>query len=206
MGDKLPESDKLFFQDAIAGMDLIETAFRTEPLQTGGRLGQRKGLHGGRAPLDGVGLLAKPLPVSVGNGLTDLLELAVDMLDGAELTSAVLSRDICLLYYPVYLLRFQVGQIRGTAAIDATTGAVVSSRCPDAGVRAHDRRVIGLAALASGFLIGSIAHVALFPPQILGAGDTGGFRARLLIVACLLAAGAVAGLGALIRHLKARHR
>ncbi len=129
--------------------------------------------------------------------------LTAGLLPGAEVDLAVIARDTVLLFYPVLLMRFQLGTMRGRAVIDAATGKVVSLRLPrDGSPGLHDRRLVTAVALATSFLAASLARIALLPPPLLQSDDASGFRIRLLIVAAFLVVGGWGGTKALIRYLK----
>lgn len=121
-------------------------------------------------------------------GVRDALTAGLD--PGATARSHVLSREPALVYYPVYLCEIAASWARGSAAIDAVSGAIVALRLPPGMEVAGDPGAVGartgarLAYLA-GWLPASFLHLALFPPALFrGPGD---LRFRGFVAGCALA-------------------
>ncbi|UCF68082.1 MAG: hypothetical protein JSV80_01935, partial [Acidobacteriota bacterium] len=53
------------------------------------------------------------------------------LLPGATISTAVIARESVLLFYPLYVLRFQYAARRGLAVVDATSGRIVAIRQPE---------------------------------------------------------------------------
>ncbi len=133
--------------------------------------------------------------------------MTAGLLPGATLDTAVLERDTGLVFFPVFLLRFQQGSTRGSAAVDASSGEVVSIRLPPTGgMHRHDRRIMILLALAGGLLTTSLARIALIAPRIFQGENAEAFRVKLLLAAILLGVASWAGLKGMIRYLGGRLR
>ncbi|MDQ7087151.1 MAG: hypothetical protein Q9Q13_04500 [Acidobacteriota bacterium] len=127
-------------------------------------------------------------------------------LEEAFSETSVLAREVGLLFYPLHLIRFQVGRRRGSAAVDAIRGRVVGLRLPASGDRLHDRRLVLIASLAAGCLSAATARLALLPPQALADADATGFRLRLLGAALAAASLSVVSLRRWIHRRGERRR
>ncbi len=123
----------------------------------------------------------------------------------AKVETSVLAREVTLLFYPLYLLRFQIGQLRGSAAVDAVRGRVIGLRLPAGNSRLHDRRLLLAASLAAGCLSAAMARLALLPPELLADATASGLRLRLLLAALAAAGVGFAGLRGWI-HRRGRSR
>jgi hypothetical protein len=128
--------------------------------------------------------------------------LTRELLDGARSDTEQLDRSVVLLYYPVHLLRFALGERRATATADATDGTLVSLRLPAESSAKSDRRLVALLGLAAGCLSGAALRLALLPPALFAGADAASLRARLLVAALVLAGGTVAGLISLTRQME----
>lgn len=130
--------------------------------------------------------------------------LTAELLPGAKARVVTLSEDVTLLYYPVFVVRFSLGRRQGLAAVDATNGALVSLRLPEAEEIAQDRRLLSVVALASSGLAGSVLRFALAPPPAFHTPDAMGIRLRAGFAALVIGVGAVFGLLHLVRQLARR--
>lgn len=171
------------------------------------RLGVVRVFHGG---LRRQGTVLDPL-VQRSQALAEAQGLLVRQREGmmaglsaAELETVVLDQDVCLLFYPVYLVHFQGGSGRATAAVDGVSGHVVAVRRPAARTTIHDRRLLGLASVAAGVISASLARLALLPPAIIADSSAAGLRVQLLGAAIVLGGAALWGLKALAASLERR--
>lgn len=130
--------------------------------------------------------------------------LTAGLLPGAVVDTEIIGRERSLLFYPVYLVRFEAACVPGSAVVDAVSGKVVSVRGGHPAGTAQDRRLVGFAGLVTGLLAGSMAHVALWPPAVLAGADASSFRLGLLVAAGILLCGAYAALGEVARVLERR--
>ena len=174
-----------------------------------GRLGVVRVFHGG---LRRQGTVLDPL-VQRSQALLEVQELLerqregmVAGLSAAQLETVVLDQDICLLFYPAYLVHFQSSSGRATAAVDGVTGHVVAVRRPPARSTIHDRRLLGLASVAAGVVSAALARLALLPPPIIADSAAAGFRVQLLGAAVVLGGAALWGLKTLATSFERRRR
>lgn len=113
--------------------------------------------------------------------------LDAELLPGAEVDVAGLTRRVALLYYPVHVLRFRTRDAHGVATFDATTGALVSVRVPQVSGGSSDRRLVGILGLVCGTVTGALLRT----------GD-----ADFVIAGLVLGAAGVAGLFGFIQHIR----
>ncbi|RMG46026.1 MAG: hypothetical protein D6718_06260 [Acidobacteria bacterium] len=118
-----------------------------------------------------------------------------------RLELVALGRDVRLVYSPVHLIRFGLADgLRGSAAVDAVTGRVISIRRPRSPAGPIALRLLSGAAAGGGWITGLLARLALLPPDWVPHGAGAAWTARLALLA-LAAGGATV---AILRHL-ARH-
>jgi hypothetical protein len=89
-------------------------------------------------------------------------------------------------------------------SVDATNGALVSLRLPEAEETAQDRRLLTLVALAASGLAGSVMRFAIAPPPGFDHPAAAGLRTRAAFAAIAIGVGAVFGLMHLIKQLARR--
>lgn len=120
----------------------------------------------------------------------------------ARIDTAVIDRHFEVIYYPVISLTFHVARRPARAVVDAVTGKVVSITLPEAVREWNDRRFVTLVALGAGWISGSLAHLAAFPPKILEGSEDG--RSFLFAAAAGAIFASIAGLATLVSQVKKR--
>ena len=122
------------------------------------------------------------------------------LLPGAEAEAVELTREMGLVYHPLYFARLSRGGARGTAAIDAVSGEVVSCDISPVSVRALERRLLSLGAAVAGLAGGALARAGLFMQA--ARYDIAASRLRTVVVAVAILVAAGVGLVRLARAME----
>lgn len=124
--------------------------------------------------------------------------LRAGLLPGASVEVERIGRAASLLFYPVWLAWFGAGGRSGQAAVDGSTGALVSLRTGRLPAAAMHRRALGVAALGAGLVVGGLLRASIFPPPLLAELEA---KLTLAVLAGLLGGASHRILSLAVRHL-----